>query len=398
MRNKIVQGLLALGMVLLLAACGTQFNGGAEQGVTVAGVVGGTVSNPTLAGAELDLSTARVTVNDEGEQTSVVPGVVIEASGNYSGNTLNVRAADVRIEVKGPIASIDTQAMQLSVVGQTVTADANTHIYGEGPDDAKTQLAFADLQVGDYVEVSGVRDASGAIMATMIERKQVDPQDSDYSKVEIVGTTTNLDTAAKTFQLGGLTVDYAGAEVEGVPAEGAFVKVKGTIDPDSGAFTATKVKFKNPDQQGHAGKIELCGPITGLDEAAQTFGLLEYTVDYSTAVVEGQLADGLYVKVKGTPSDSDPSLIQATKVKVKDADDELGKVEGPVESLDAAAMLITVSGQTFWADASTIVKQDDPDALISFAQIQVGDRVTVKYDSQTDADGHYHAAKIKVEH
>ncbi|ADR36017.1 hypothetical protein Ocepr_0559 [Oceanithermus profundus DSM 14977] len=402
MRIKGVQGLLALTTLLVLAACGTQPGANTATSVTLAGVVGGTDANPTLSGQALDLSSASVTVNGDAVQTSVRPGMFIYAQGVSQGGTTRVQSVDVQIEVKGPIESVDVAASLLTLVGQTVSVDALTRIYEENPDDTYTTLALADLQPGDYVEVSGTRQADGSVLATRIERKLVSSSDPEYGQVEVKGTATNLDTTAMTFDLGAYAVDYSGATVEGTPAEGAFVEVKGQIDTAAMTITATKVEFKSGDAgMDHDGdKAELYGPVVNLDEAAMTFELGGFLVDYGSATLEGTLAEGAYVEVKGTFDADDPALIHATKVEVKYEDggegSSYGEVKGPVEAIDTAAMWITVAGQTFWADANTIVKQDDPDGPLSFDQVQVGDWVEVKYGDATDADGRFYATKIEV--
>ena len=402
MRIKGVQGLLALTTLLVFAACGTQPGANTATSVTLAGVVGGTDTNPTLSGQALDLSSASVTVNGDAAQTSVRPGMFIYAQGVSQGSTVAVQSVDVQIEVKGPIESVDVAASQLTLVGQTVSVDALTRIYEENPDDTYTTLALADLQAGDYVEVSGTRQAGGSVLATRIERKLVTSGDPEYGQVEVKGTATNLDTTAMTFDLGGYTVDYSGASVEGTPAEGAFVEVKGQIDAATMTIAASKVEFKTADHgSDHEGEqAEFYGPVVNLDEAAMTFELAGFTVDYSGATVEGTLVEGAYVEVKGAFDASDATLVHAVKVEVKyehgGEGSSYGEVKGPVEAIDTAAMQITVAGQTFWADANTIVKQDDPDGPLSFDQIQTGDWVEVKYSDATDADGNYYATKIEV--
>ena len=148
-------------------------------------------------------------------------------------------------------------------------------------------------------------------------------------------------------------------------------------------------------------KAEIYGPVANLDTTAMTFEVAGFSVDYSGANVEGSLQEGAYVEVEGTPDANDPALIHAYKVEVKyeDGGDGScdGELKGAVESVDYDAMLITVGGQTFWADAMTIVKQDDPDAPLTFGDLQVGDWVEVKFDStNTNADGYAYAAKIEV--
>ncbi len=401
MRIQGVKTLLVLAALLALAACSTTPTGNTEVSATLAGVVEGTDANPTLLGKSLDLSEATVTVNGDDVQMSVRPGMVIRGQGVDQGSSIVVQSVDVQIEVKGPIDSVDVAASQLVVLGQTVAVDALTRIYEENPDDTYTSLVLGDLQAGDYVEVSGTRQADGSILATRIERKLVTSGDPEYGQVEVKGYATNLDTVAMTFDLGGYAVDYSTAYVEGTPAEGAFVEVKGTLSDTT--IVASKVEFKTGDSgMDYDGeKAEIYGPVVNLDTTAMTFEVAGFNVDYSNANVEGNFQEGAYVEVEGTPDASDPTLIHAYKVEVKyeDGGDGScdGELKGAVESVDYDAKLLTVGGKTFWVDAMTIVKQDDPDAPLTFGDIQVGDWVEVKFDSaNTNADGYAYAAKIEV--
>ena len=407
MRVQAVKTILALAALLALAACSTTppEGTGGDTGTTVAlaGVVEGTDASPTLLGKELDLSEATVTVNGDEAEASVRPGMVIYGQGVDQGSSIAVQSVDVQIEVKGPIDRVNVADSQLVVLGQTVTVNALTRIYEENPDGSYASLVMADLMAGDYVEVSGTREDDGSILATRIERKPVRADDPDYDRIEVKGYAANLDEAVMTFELGGYTVDYGGAIVEGEPAEGAFVEVKGTLDVASLTISAEKVEFKNEDRyMDFSGeKAEVYGPVVRLDEAAMTFEVAGFTVDYSNATVEGTLQEGAYVEVEGSLDVNNPARIYATKVEVKYATggdgSTYGEVRGFVEAIDPAQMLITVGGQTLWADENTIVKQDDPDGPLAFDQIRVGDWAEVKYDStRTDAEGHAYAAKIEV--
>ena len=400
MRIQGVKTLLVLAALLALAACSTTPTGNTEVSATLAGVVEGADANPTLLGKSLDLSGATVTVNGDDAQVSVRPGMVIHGQGVDYGSSIAVQSVDVQIEVKGPIDSVDVAASQLVVLGRTVTVDALTRIYEENPDDTYTSLVLGDLQAGDYVEASGTRQDDGSVLATRIERKLVSSGDPEYGQVEVKGYATSLDEVAKTFDLGGYAVDYGTAYVEGTPAEGAFVEVKGMLSGTT--ITASKVEFKTGDSgMDYDGeKAEIYGPVANLDTTAMTFEVAGFSVDYSAANVEGSLQEGAYVEVEGTPDADDPALIHAYKVEVKyeDGGDGScdGELKGAVESVDYDAMLIIVGGQTFWADANTIVKRHDSDDPFGFDQIQTGDRVEVKYGDTTDADGNNYATKIEV--
>ena len=385
-------------LVLALAAC----TGGsvADDGVEVE-LVGVLASDGTLAGRALDLTDAEVTRNGDPAEVSLRPGMVVAVSGTESAGRVRVRRADVRVELKGPVTAVDAGAGALSVLGFEVRVDALTRIEEE---DGAT-LALADLAVGDFVEVSGQPLPQGAVLATYIERKS-----GAEAEVEARGFACGLDAGAGTFALWagpdcdqasadtGVSVDYSGARVEGEPAEGARVEVKGELS--GSVIRAREVEFGASGSGGGHAKVELYGPVAALDEAARSFELLGYLVDYSGARVEGTLSEGAYVEVEGYPDPEDPGLVRAYEVEVKyrpsPEHPPTHEVEGRVEAIDHGAMTLTVAGVALYADGGTLVKQDDPDRPLAFADLAAGDWVEVKYDAAARNDaGAYYAVKIE---
>ncbi|MBI2779643.1 MAG: hypothetical protein HYX62_07685 [Gammaproteobacteria bacterium] len=104
-------------------------------------------------------------------------------------------------DVQGPAQNINPTAGTLTVLGQTVIVDRLTMF------EHTTGLNDATLP-GKVVEVSGLRDASGAIRATRIEVKTGTSASSEY---ELKGVISNFDPVAKTFTIGAITVNYGSA-------------------------------------------------------------------------------------------------------------------------------------------------------------------------------------------
>lgn len=382
---------LALGLAIL-ASCQMNPSGSTPQAVQLAGVVGGTETKPTLLGKPLDLQGASLTKEGEPYGGSVLPGMVVVAQGTDQGNTLRLQSLEVQVELKGPIAALDVNAGTLTVLGQQVLTDANTRIYEKIGGSYRT-LLLSDFTMGDMVEVQGTTTETG-ILATYIERH---PRGNN--EVELEGRATNLDEAAKHFALNGYTVDYGQARLVGIPREGAWVEVKGTLSGN--LIQATKVAFKTSgnNQFGASRRVELEGPILGLDPTQKTFQLLGYAVDYSTAQVVGNLVNGAYVEAKGQVEDKDPTLFHAQLVKVKYPKSYPAKAEakGTVSAIDHQGNTFSLGSLSFYVDGYTVLKRDVPDGPIAFADIQVGDYVEVQYDpTRTDADMRYYAVKVEV--
>ncbi|SDF53811.1 hypothetical protein SAMN04488243_1822 [Thermus arciformis] len=381
--------LVLLGLAGVLVAC--QQTPQAATGQVFLGILGGSPGNPTLMGLALDVSAASVTKEGEPYSGELLPGQVVQVAGKVEGARLKAASVDLKVELKGLVEQLDPNAGTLAVMGREVATDANTYIYEKGPGGRRT-LLLSDLKVGDLVEVHGTPTPTGAVLATYIERY---PASTAQPSVELKGQARNLDPGGMTFQLGGYTVDYSQAKVKGTPAEGAWVEVRGYLD--GSLIRASKVEFSSK-AYGGSGKMELEGPLSGLDPTAMTFVLFGFTVDYSGASVQGRLAEGAFVEVKGWVDANDPTLFRAERVKVKYPKTGVpsGEVKGPIASLDVQAYTFTVGSLGFYVDGATVLKRDDPDGPLAFEKLRVGDVVEVKYEALQDANGNYHALKVEV--
>ena len=139
-------------------------------------------------------------------------------------------------ELKGRIDAY-TSSTQFSVDGIPVDASAATF-----PD------GTAAIVLGARVEVHG-RAANGVVVATRVTVEDEDR--ADRGDFELHGAVGALDTAARTFTLRGLTVDYGGAGVEfkdgtaAALANGVQVEVKGGLSADGTRVVATRVEFEH---------------------------------------------------------------------------------------------------------------------------------------------------------
>jgi hypothetical protein len=383
----------------LISACGGGGGSTAEATLapaSVAGVVSGSPGALSLGGAAMTVS-GPVTVNGKsGSIADVQPGDVIVAStpGQTAGlSAYTVTATDVRIEVESAIGSIDLAASTLVVAGQPVQVDALTRLYDDNADDSYSSLTLADFAAGDYVEVSGARQASGAILATRIERKRLRAGQPGYTGIELYGDIAGLDSSARRFGIGALQVDYAGASVEGTLADGVRVEVNGTLD--GSLLSASRVEVKRAEGRRSA-EVEVEGPVSDLDPAAQTFRALGYRVSYAGARLRGALVDGARIEVEGRFDAADASLILARDVKVKQrrggdgrAD---GEVKGALSAVDDAAGSFELGGTGYFVDSATVFDRDDSDATL--ADLRVGDYVEVKFRSTRVEAGRLYATKV----
>ena len=168
----------------------------------------------------------------------------------------------------------------------------------------------------------------------------------------VSGSLSHLDTQAKTFTLGSLLVNYAGATLSPTGAalsNGQYVQVRGAVAAD-GSLTATGVTIRNAGSDTEA---ELKGNITGYVAATKQFSVRGVAVDASGASVQGcpasGLADGLFVQVEGAVSSTG---VVAKQVHCED-EPSGGTIErsGVASTVDVAAMSFSLVPQQGTATA-----------------------------------------------
>ena len=135
------------------------------------------------------------------------------------------------------------------MLGVTVSTDALTRLEDKSDADVRP-LTIADIAAGDYLEIRGSESpaGSGQILATIVEREDVDP------RTILQGFVTNV--ANPTFTILGVTIETNGAVFRDVddsiltPAEffslvdvNSLVKADG-IESSATTITATEVELE----------------------------------------------------------------------------------------------------------------------------------------------------------
>jgi hypothetical protein len=175
----------------------------------------------------------------------------IEITVSLNGNNARVDAEhrhrdDNGVEANGRITAVDTSARTLRV-GTTQVRVPPTAVIRHG----SRVLAFADLHVGDHVEVKGTVE-SGVLVASEVKVEQDDDDDGrdDANEVELKGTVSALSGTCPslTFTIQNTKVVTSAStsfrEVTCAAIAGGTVKVvevKGTRRSD-GSVAATRVE------------------------------------------------------------------------------------------------------------------------------------------------------------
>lgn len=353
-----------MGLAGLLTACGSDGapsvsasgsgSGSGSGSASASGTITG-FGSVIVNGKRFDTSSSSFTVDGQsGSQNDLKVGMTVTVNGSFNGTQRSASAVLQKDAVEGLVQSVATDGLSLVVMGQTVLVDNNTVI-----DDNIPGRNVLNIVAGtDQVEVNGHIRPNGVIQATFIERKLLNVTP------EVRGFVTNHTDGTKTFQIGALTVNYATALINDMPAptgnnwNGLLVEVKGTVfTAATTTLTATKVE---PEHQGIGNQVdefEVEGYVTQVrgtgdfsigNRRVQTTGNTEFrggTID--EIVVGAKLsAEGRW----------DNGVLLAKHVKFH----ESVKLEGDIATIGASSFTLTglpgltiaVNGQTEFKDAS----------------------------------------------
>ena len=150
----------------------------------------GTVSSVDAAGSSFTVSGLKVVtdsstklvgiakIGDLAMGDRVLVQGTLQSDGSVKARLVVKRPAEPQeedeVEIEGKITSI-TPPDRFQVGGKTIVVDSSTKFEGEH----HQTLTFADLKVGDFVEVEAVKQADGTFLAREVEREEEDQDHHD---------------------------------------------------------------------------------------------------------------------------------------------------------------------------------------------------------------------------
>ena len=346
-RSSIIFNFLgAVGLVGLLGGCGS---GGAPSGPASGSASGSAASSGTITGfGSVFVNGKKFEANgvevrrDDGttNRCDISPanhcglkqGMTVLVSGSFNGNEHTADSVQQKDAVEGLVQSIAADGLSLVVMGQTVLLD-NTTIFDNN---------FIPV-VGDNVEVNGHIRPNGVIQATFIEKKiaGVTPEVRGFISGHLAGTTT--------FQIGTLTVNYAGVIITDMPSPSGsnwndlFVEVKGTaFNSGTTTLTATEVEPENRAVQ-QVDEFEVEGFVTQIDVDGSGDFFIGSTRVHTTANTEfrggtiDEIVMGEKLSAEGGLANG---ILTAKHVKFHAS----VKLEGNVAAVDPAANTFMITG------------------------------------------------------
>lgn len=335
-------------------------------------------------GVRYDDSQARIERDDDNSthaSSALKLGMMVEVQSSRPDDaTQRASASVIRFgsEIVGPIAAIDTSAATttttatLTVLGQAIDIKPNTVF------DDSLPGGLAALTVGQVVEIHALLNAtSGRYVATRIENK------TNAIIYRLRGLVSNLDSTAKTFNLGTAVINYANIAAADLPnnlANGTRVRVQLLTTQVNGQWVASAVRH-GVKRVADFNDARMRGIVSAFT-SAQAFEVNGIKVDASAARFEPNAASvvlGARVEVKGSVVNS---VLVASKVEIEGDSNARAwretELHGTVSALNASAKTFVLRAVTI--DYSTVSEWKDGSA----SDLADGKRVEVKGEWSTD--------------
>lgn len=381
-------GLIALAAgVAALSGCGGGGGGFAAvdsggTGSFSSGVITG-FGSIIVNGVRFDDSKARIT-DDEGNARSPADlklGMVVAITASSvatgaTGSTATATTITYGSELRGAIESIGTGSVV--VLGQTVQVTATTVF------DGGIVGALAGLAVGQIIEVHGFVDpATNQLIATRIERE------ASAASLKLQGVVGAMDTTARTFMIGSVTISYAGIPLPALPANlgnGMLVQVVLAPAPATGTRNANAVHAVVARVEDHD-QAEVEGTVTAFTSIA-SFSVDGVAVDASKAAFpDGSTALKLGARVEVSGSTTNGVLV-ATVVKVEtgsEPDHQEFELHGTVSNVNPTAKTFTVRGVTVSYAGTVTFEGGDASRLVAGPGQPPAVEVKGTYDAATNS-------------
>ncbi len=208
-----------------------------------------------MGGVPYDDSGATLEIDGQtGSPSQLKVGDVVTAYGRL-GNGMSpgvIERLVLNHSVRAVVQSVDPANRTFAAAGQTIHVTAQTIL-----DPTLALAGLSALVAGTKVQVSGWADTAGEIIASRVDV-------STLGATQVTGRLASLDSSRHRFRINQLTVDFAGAQVEGVIEEGSDVLVAGKGFDSTGALLAKQVELVQPlvVSGGETGRLQ--GIVTAL--------------------------------------------------------------------------------------------------------------------------------------
>ena len=276
--------------------------------------------------------------------------------------------ADSALHTSGIVSNLSTSASTFSL-GSLVIDYSQAKLLPAGVTLANGEMVHVAIPLGTVV--------SGTPVKAVVVKVRTHSDESHSHMSEVGGKVDAVDATAKTFTVGGVTVD-ASAAVFPQPgqslstlAAGSYIVAIGTYD-SNGVLKAQRVIVRGAMDAQEGGDAELHGTVLNY-VSMSNFTVRGVTVDASAATIDGscgaitQLANNMQVGIEGAVQPSGVVKAATVSCEQEQAGQSIVGADGVVSSVDTASssfVLATQSGNLTvkWTSTTNFVKVD-PNAL-----------------------------------
>jgi len=365
-------------VLFLLVACNSEnlnFAEGGLEGTGTGDKKGSNIGTITDFGSIIvndilyDTNRANILINGETasfEQLRLGMQVTVNSSQDEEHNI--AEQINYQDSLRGPVQFITPSSLR--IIGQTILIDEQTKLHGFERID--------ELQIDDYLRVSGPSSRPNGIQATLLERLP------STSEILLSGAIIHLDAAYQTFFIkdNGTLISYK--EVQMLPAnlhDGQIVEVIATFRKP--ILQANRIRLLDIQKPSPGASFIFNGTVTrfaGLDDFEVEYQPVRINTD--TRINHGKLEDialGANVKISGSVNEKNVLIIDTVDVilmpKIRAVFPM--RVSGPLENINLQAQQLTVFGvpvqllsQTLFKDVSGQFKPFGP------TDLRLGERIT----------------------
>lgn len=275
-----------------------------------------------------------------GVESSIAPSAIVSSAGASISGTISGSALSAPLTVgTGTFGMMDAHGVTVSVVGTGISTNADNQgrFTLQNVPTGTVQLNFTGPGSNATVTLTGVGPNDHVQIAVTVNGSSAHVDSEHHNNGEISGRIASIDSAAKTFRAGELTIKVTGATTIRHGSTtlqftdlkvGDHVEVRGTRDGTT--VTATEVKVEhdgeedNGDDHDENHQAEVSGIVSG---SAGTCPAVTFTVASTKVTVNKDTAyphtscdvatkNGAKVEVKGAKQ-TDGS-IAATRVEIDD--------------------------------------------------------------------------------
>ncbi|MFT7007592.1 MAG: hypothetical protein ACJAXJ_002117 [Colwellia sp.] len=259
-----------------------------------------------------------------------------------------------------------------------ITDNADININGNSGSDVSL------LKVGMHVTIASNDDNSETPEASSVSYES-----------EVEGMVSSIDRDNQTIIVAGTLISYNNLThfidiTEANLSVAQRIEVNGYLRQDN-SYLATMIKLDSDTSNDQAEYTR--GLIEQLNTTDRTFRLNQLIIEYSTALIEGELSNGALVKVEGVLT-NETIIASHIETEMFDGNSDSSseefsryEVEGIVSAFDATNNTITVNGYTFTLADTVQYQGGTAAALIAgvFVELELStSRAVVRIEFESD--------------